>query len=158
PGAAGGASIARQSSVGSPEAGVEVPRLASAPPASAPGSATSATPGAGGSPTGGAPRFPGPASLEPGGGLANAPRPRWPLPAHGVAPSGAGGPAVPPGPAVAIPSRLARPESEMVHPATPRLILEKSGGEPTIDAHVRDTAVEGLKHRDTESRGEVARS
>ncbi|MBS0210974.1 MAG: hypothetical protein JSS27_18680 [Planctomycetes bacterium] len=57
-----------------------------------------------------------------------------------------------------VPLRRARPESEVVHAATPRLILEKAGGQQAVDAHVRDTAVAGLKQRDRSRRGETARA
>ncbi len=150
-------SIPRQSSGSSAADGIDVPKLASVPAASGiPGAS-----GQGGAPgglTGTPARRPGPASLEPGGGVASLPRPGASIPVRIAAPAGIGGLGGPPGPDVGMPSRLARTESETIHTATPRIIVEKSGGEPTLDTRVRDTAVEGLKQRDAANRGDVAKS
>jgi Prenyltransferase and squalene oxidase repeat len=80
------------------------------------------------------------------------------LPVRIAAPEGPGGlshqPAAEPG----LPTRRARPESDVVHSVASRIILEKSGGRPTIDARVRDTAVPAFKQRDAQDRQDVATS
>jgi hypothetical protein len=57
---------------------------------------------------------------------------------------------------VGLPSRRARPESDVVHTVESRLILEKHGGEARIEAPVAETAVPGFKQRDSASRQKVA--
>jgi hypothetical protein len=79
------------------------------------------------------------------------------LPARAATPAGSGG-EVGPTPELGLPSRGARPESEAVHPIASRLILEKSGGAPSIDARVKDVAVPGFKQRDSRDREQVASS
>ena len=79
------------------------------------------------------------------------------LPARATIPGGSGG-AVGPTPELGLPSRGARPESDAVHPFANRLILEKSGGAPSIDARVKDTAAPGFKQRDSRDREQVATS
>jgi len=79
------------------------------------------------------------------------------LPARATTPAGSGG-EVGPTPELGLPSRGARPESEAIHPIASRLILEKSGGVPTIDARVKDVAAPGFKQRDSRDREQVATS
>ena len=55
-----------------------------------------------------------------------------------------------------VPSPLARAESKVVDLGRSRFILERSGGHQTVDARVRDTAVEGFKQRDREGRQAMA--
>ncbi len=71
-------------------------------------------------------------------------------------PGGVGGPGDRPSVDAGIPSPRARPQSEVVSSGGGRLILEKAGGQATIDGRVRDTAVEGLKQRDRQGRGAIA--
>jgi hypothetical protein len=70
---------------------------------------------------------------------------------------GAGGLESTPSPDVGIPSRRARPESDVVHTAPNRLILERSGGRLPAEVRVQDVAVPGFRQRSRESRGELAR-
>ena len=79
------------------------------------------------------------------------------LPARTTTPAGSGG-EVGPTPELGLPSRGARPESEAIHPIASRLILEKSGGAPSIDARVKDIAAPGFKQRDSRDREQVATS
>jgi len=78
------------------------------------------------------------------------------LPVRIAAPEGPGGLSQQPTADLGLPTRRARPESDVVHAVASRMILEKSGGQPTIDARVRDTAVPGFKQRDAQDRQDVA--
>jgi hypothetical protein len=62
-----------------------------------------------------------------------------------------------PSPEVGIPSRRARPESDVVHTAPNRLILERSGGRLPAEVRVQDVAVPGFRQRSRETRQELAR-
>lgn len=62
-----------------------------------------------------------------------------------------------PSPEVGIPSRRARPESDVVHTAPHRLILERSGGRLPAEVRVQDVAVPGFRQRSRETRQELAR-
>ncbi|HWA97450.1 MAG TPA: prenyltransferase/squalene oxidase repeat-containing protein, partial [Pirellulales bacterium] len=134
---------------------IDVPRLAGVGPAT--GIPGSGAPGGGTAGPGTATGVPAPAALTPGSALM-APTRGGGVPVHIPAPAGLGGLDRQPSADLGLPNRLARAESNVVHTTTPRMILEKTGGEPMIDARVRDTAVEGLKQRDRENRGDVARS
>ncbi len=70
---------------------------------------------------------------------------------------GVGGLDETPSPEVGIPSRRARPESDVVHTAPNRLILERSGGRLPAEVRVQDVAVPGFRQRSRETRQELAR-
>ena len=70
------------------------------------------------------------------------------LPVRIAAPVGPGGLSSQPGRKLGLPSRRARAESEVVHTAASRMILERSGSKVAADVRVRDTAVPGLRQRD----------
>lgn len=74
-----------------------------------------------------------------------------------AAPSGIGGLGPSPAVDIGLPTRKAVREVDVVTTTTPRLMLEKTGGAPAIDAKVRDVAVPGLKQRDREGREAIAR-
>ncbi|HEU5430100.1 MAG TPA: hypothetical protein VFU81_00470, partial [Thermomicrobiales bacterium] len=78
------------------------------------------------------------------------------LPVRIAAPAGPGGLASQPSVEIGLPSRRARPESEVVHTAAGRILVERSGGK-LADVRVRDTAVPGLRQRDRATRRELAR-
>lgn len=78
------------------------------------------------------------------------------LPVRIAAPAGPGGLASQPSVELGLPSRRARPESEVVHTAAGRILVERSGGK-LADVRVRDTAVPGLRQRDRATRRELAR-
>ena len=80
------------------------------------------------------------------------------LPVLVSAPEGPGGLTARVSTDVGIPSRRARPESEVAHLEMNRLIPERIGGKKIGGGQVRDTAVVGLKQRDPTARGEVARA
>lgn len=80
------------------------------------------------------------------------------LPVMISAPEGPGGLTARVSPDVGLPSRRARPESEVAHLEMNRLIPERIGGKISGGGQVRDTAVVGLKQRDPTGRGEVARA
>ncbi|MBI2824508.1 MAG: hypothetical protein HYX69_07475 [Planctomycetia bacterium] len=81
------------------------------------------------------------------------------VPAHAMAaPAGSDRASTNITPELGLPSRHARPESEVARATTGRLILEKSGGRLAIDARVQDTAVPGFKQRDSRGREEMATS
>ncbi|HEX4130739.1 MAG TPA: hypothetical protein VHZ24_11910 [Pirellulales bacterium] len=154
PGPLGSSSLARNTG---PATTVDVPRIAAAAPA---GPAAAA----GGTATGSS------AANNPLAGTVARARPETAVavsspssgsgavPVRIAEPAGPGGMGGPPGIDLGLPSRLARSESDAIHTAPSRMILERSGGAPAIDARVRDTAVEGLKQRDRASRGQIAES
>jgi len=80
------------------------------------------------------------------------------LPVLVTAPEGPGGLTARPSTDVGIPSRRARPESEVAHLEMNRLIPERLGGKRSGGGVVRDTAVVGLKQRDPTGRGELAKA
>ncbi|HXT59036.1 MAG TPA: hypothetical protein VN699_10380 [Pirellulales bacterium] len=79
------------------------------------------------------------------------------VPVRIAAPAGPGGLSSQPAADIGLPSRRARPESEVVHTAASRIILERSGGKLAADVRVHDTAVPGLRQRDRAMRQELAR-
>ncbi len=78
------------------------------------------------------------------------------LPVRIAAPVGPGGLSSQPGRELGLPSRRARAESEVVHTAASRMILERSGSKVAADVRVRDTAVPGLRQRDRAMRRQLA--
>lgn len=78
------------------------------------------------------------------------------LPVRVAAPTGPGGLSAQPAADIGLPSRRARAESEVVHTAASRMILERSGSKLAADVRVRDTAVPGLRQRDRAMRRELA--
>lgn len=80
------------------------------------------------------------------------------LPVLVTAPEGPGGLTTRPSADVGIPTRRARPESEVAHLEMNRLIPERIGGKKSGGGMVRDTAVVGLKQRDPTGRGDLAKS
>lgn len=80
------------------------------------------------------------------------------LPVMVSAPEGPGGLTARISPDVGLPSRRARPESEVAHLEMNRLIPERIGGKKSGGGQIRDTAVVGLKQRDPTGRGELARA
>ena len=75
-----------------------------------------------------------------------------------AAPEGPGGLTSRPAADIGLPSRRARPESEVAHLEINRLLPERLGGKKSGGGMVRDTAVTGLKQRDPTSRGAIART
>jgi hypothetical protein len=91
-------------------------------------------------------------AADPSGG-----RPAAALPVLAAAPLGAGGLSNEPAFDVGVPSRLARPESEVAHVSSGRLILERSGANRAAEVRVQDVAVPGFRQRDRQLREELAR-
>jgi hypothetical protein len=116
--------------------------------------AVGAVPGAGRADTGAA----APQGIDAAAGIAGMRREVGGLPVLVAAPEGPGGLSSRPARDLGLPSRRARPESEVVHLDTSRLIPERLGGKQSGGGQVRDTAVVGLKQRDPTARGEVAKS
>ncbi len=79
------------------------------------------------------------------------------LPVQIAAVSGPGGLDVRPVPTAGIPSRLARPESEVVHPVSGRFLLPRSGTPPAV-AGVVSQPTEFYQQRDPRQRAERARA
>ncbi|HWB10709.1 MAG TPA: hypothetical protein VG826_15880 [Pirellulales bacterium] len=79
------------------------------------------------------------------------------LPVLAAAPLGAGGLDSEPAFDVGMPSRLARPESDVAHLDSGRLILERSGANRAAEVRVQDVAVPGFRQRDRQLRQELAR-
>lgn len=78
------------------------------------------------------------------------------LPVLVRAPSDAGGLAAEASLDVGLPSRRARPESDVIHLDAGRMILERSGGR-AAELRVQDVAVPGYRQRDRQLRQELAR-
>lgn len=79
------------------------------------------------------------------------------LPVLAAAPPGAGGLAPVAAVDIGVPSRRARPESELAHLDTGRLILERAGGNRAAEVRVQDVAVPGFRQRDRQMREALAR-
>lgn len=56
-----------------------------------------------------------------------------------------------------IPSRLARPESDVVHTVPRRFLVERSGGRWALDGRSHEVAAEGFQQRNPSLRGEIAK-
>ncbi len=59
-------------------------------------------------------------------------------------------------PEVGIPSRRARPESEVIHAVASRFVIERSGGELAVDGQIREPT-EAFSNRDPGRRAEMAK-
>jgi hypothetical protein len=79
------------------------------------------------------------------------------LPVQIAAAPGPGGLSFAPSPEVGIPSRRARPESDVIHTVSRRFVIERSGGELAIDGHVRQEPTEAYRQRDPGKREDMAR-
>jgi len=79
------------------------------------------------------------------------------LPVQIVAMAGPGGLGYDPSPEVGLPSRRARPESEIIHTVSRRFVIERSGGELAIDGRVREQPAKAFRQRDVGRRAQVAR-
>ncbi|OYV84589.1 MAG: hypothetical protein B7Z73_15140, partial [Planctomycetia bacterium 21-64-5] len=79
------------------------------------------------------------------------------LPVLAAAPVGAGGLSAQPAVDVGLPSRRARPESDVAHLSSGRLILERSGANRAAEVRVQDVAVPGFRQRDRQFREALAR-
>ncbi len=85
-------------------------------------------------------------------------RPEGGLPVRIAAVEGPGGLGYLPSPEVGIPTRRARPESEIIHTIFRRFVIERSGGEVAIDGRVRQQPAEAFRQRDPGRRAEVAQA
>ncbi len=97
-------------------------------------------------------------AMEAAAGAAGVRREAGGLPVMVAAPEGPGGLTSRPSRDLGLPSRRARPESEVVHLDVSRLVPERLGGKRSGGGQVRDAAVVGLKQRDPNSRAELARA
>ena len=70
------------------------------------------------------------------------------LPVQIAAKAGPGGLSYEPSPQVGIPSRRARPESEMIHVLSRRFLVARSGGRMVIDGRVQELPTEAFRQRD----------
>ena len=85
-------------------------------------------------------------------------RPEGGLPVRIPAAEGPGGLGYLPSPEVGIPSRRARPESEVVHTIFRRFVVERSGGQLAIDGRIGPGPAEAYQQRDPGRRAEVAQA
>jgi hypothetical protein len=85
-------------------------------------------------------------------------RPEGGLPVRIAAVEGPGGLGYLPSAEVGIPSRRARPESEVIHTDFRRFISKPSGGHVAIDGRIRQEPTEAFRQRDPGSRAEVAQA
>jgi len=79
------------------------------------------------------------------------------LPVQIAAAPGPGGLSLEPSPVVGIPSRRARPESEVVYPVSRRYVLERSGGRLALDGRVPEEPAEAFRQRAPSRRADSAR-
>jgi len=80
------------------------------------------------------------------------------LPVQIAAMAGPGGLGYDPSPEVGLPSRRARPESEIIHTVSRRFIIERSGGRLAIDGRVREQPTEAFRQRDVGRRAQAAQA
>ncbi|MBN2475030.1 MAG: hypothetical protein JXB62_10510 [Pirellulales bacterium] len=80
------------------------------------------------------------------------------LPVQIAAVAGPGGLGYDPSPEVGLPSRRARPESEIIHTVSRRFIIERSGGRLAIDGRVREQPTEAFRQRDLDRRSQAAQA
>jgi len=80
------------------------------------------------------------------------------LPVQIIAMAGPGGLGYDPSPEVGLPSRRARPESEIIHTVSRRFVIERSGGELAIDGHVQEEPAKAFRQRDVGRRAQVAQA
>jgi hypothetical protein len=78
------------------------------------------------------------------------------LPVQIAAAPGPGGLSADPAPVVGIPSRRARPESEVIYPVSSRFVLERSGGRLALDGRVPEEPTESFRQRTPQRRSEAA--
>ena len=90
--------------------------------------------------------------------IGEASRPEGGLPVRIAATEGPGGLGYLPSPEVGIPSRRARPESEIIHTIFRRFVIERSGGQVAIDGRVRQEPTEAFRQRDPGQRADVAQA
>jgi len=62
-----------------------------------------------------------------------------------------------PSPAIGLPSRRARPESDVVHAIARRFVIGRSGGELAIDGRAQELPAEAFRQRDPAKRAEEAK-
>jgi hypothetical protein len=70
---------------------------------------------------------------------------------------GPGGLGYDPSPEVGVPSRRARPESDIVHTVTSRFLVQRSGGRLAVDGRVHETPTEAFRRRDLGRRARTVR-
>ena len=80
------------------------------------------------------------------------------LPVQIAAMAGPGGLSYDLSPEVGLPSRLARPESEIIHTVSRRFVIRRSGGELAIDGRIREQPTEAFRQRDIGRRAEAAQA
>jgi hypothetical protein len=143
--ATSGAGLARQSAGGAPAGTGPTVSMPVATVGGGTGTSTSTAPAGSASEP----------ALAPITGLGMGPRRSEGLPVRIAAAPGPGGLTNEVAPEMGLPSRLARPESEIRSTTPARLVPEKTGGMAMVDARVRDVAVPGLRQRDRQSREEM---
>ena len=79
------------------------------------------------------------------------------LPVRIAALPGPGGLSYDARPAIGLPSRRARPESDVVHAIARRFVIGRSGGELAIDGRARELPAEAFRRRDPGRRAEEAK-
>ncbi|NLX94840.1 MAG: hypothetical protein GXY83_01555 [Rhodopirellula sp.] len=138
----GGGSIRRSAALGSLPAGplmLDEPRttsLAGSPAPAAGTAALSGSPGAEG----------------------DVARRQGALPIEIAANTGPGGLRYDPAAMIGIPNRRARPESDLVHPIARRFVVQRSGGELSMEGRLREMSKEAFRQRDPGTRGQTART
>ncbi len=80
------------------------------------------------------------------------------LPVEIAAASGPGGLRYDPAQMLGIPSRRARPESELVHRTASRFVAPRSGGDLAMEGRLREMSKEAFRERDPGTRGQTARA
>lgn len=80
------------------------------------------------------------------------------LPIEIAANTGPGGLRYDPAAMIGIPNRRARPESDLVHPIARRFVVQRSGGELSMEGRLREMSKEAFRQRDPGTRGQTART
>ncbi|NQU20740.1 MAG: hypothetical protein HQ567_05605 [Candidatus Nealsonbacteria bacterium] len=80
------------------------------------------------------------------------------LPVQIAAAPGTGGLGYDPSPEVGLPSRRARPESEIIHTISRRFVIERSGGELAVDGRLSEEPTEAFRQRDPGRRTQAAQA
>lgn len=80
------------------------------------------------------------------------------LPVQIAAVAGPGGLGYDLSPEVGLPSRLARPESEIIHTVSRRFVIKRSGGELAIDGRIRRQPTDSFRQRGVGRRAHVAQA
>lgn len=93
-----------------------------------------------------------------GAGVGQPRRQEGGLPVQIAAVAGPGGLGYDPSPELGVPSRRARPESEIIHTVSRRFVIERSGGQLAIDGRIREAVAEAFRQREPGRRSQAVQA